>query len=398
VVADLPGTRYDSVPATNEVPHIPAKHRRGRALVVDYWHWIAFGVFVTVMLTLDLTVFHRKSHEPSLRESAFWTCFWCSLAAGFNLLVWQQWGGKHAIDFLNGYLIEWSLSMDNVFVFAVIFSYFRVPLKYQYRVLFWGILGAIFMRLTFVLIGAALIERFKWMMVVFGVFLVYTGFKLMFKGDEEVHPENNILMRLGKRLFRVAKEPQGDRFFAIENGKRCVTPLFLVLLVVESTDVVFAVDSVPAIFAITKEPFIVFTSNIFAIMGLRALYFLLAGVMDMFRYLNYGLAAVLVYVGAKMISDYVAHTETFAAWTGIDRFLPVPDPAHPDLEPHSEHLVPGWVNLIVIVTLLGTSVVASIIAQRRERRRGVVAHESPLDERGEPPAQLPDEAQERESV
>jgi tellurite resistance protein TerC len=367
-------------------------------LVVEYWHWIAFGVFVTVMLTLDLTVFHRKSHEPSLRESAFWTCFWCSLAAGFNLLVWYQWGGKHAIDFLNGYLIEWSLSMDNVFVFAVIFSYFRVPLKYQYRVLFWGILGAIFMRLTFVLIGAALIERFKWMMVVFGVFLVYTGFKLMFKGDEEVHPENNILMRLGKRLFRVSQEPHGDRFFVIENGKRCVTPLFLVLLVVESTDVVFAVDSVPAIFAITKEPFIVFTSNIFAIMGLRALYFLLAGVMDMFRYLNYGLAAVLVYVGAKMISDFVVHTETFAAWTGIDRFVPVPDPAHPDLEPHSEHLVPGWVNLIVIVTLLGTSIVASIIAQRRERRRGIPDHESPLQESGEPPAQLPDESQQRESV
>jgi tellurite resistance protein TerC len=367
-------------------------------LVVEYWHWIAFGVFVTVMLTLDLTVFHRKSHEPSLRESAFWTCFWCSLAVGFNLLVWYQWGGKHAIDFLNGYLIEWSLSMDNVFVFAVIFSYFRVPLKYQYRVLFWGILGAIFMRLTFVLIGAALIERFKWMMVVFGVFLVYTGFKLMFKGDEEVHPENNILMRLGKRLFRVSKEPHGDRFFVIENGKRCVTPLFLVLLVVESTDVVFAVDSVPAIFAITKEPFIVFTSNIFAIMGLRALYFLLAGVMDMFRYLNYGLAAVLVYVGAKMISDFVVHTETFAAWTGIDRFVPVPDPAHPDLEPHSEHLVPGWVNLIVIVTLLGTSIVASIIAQRRERRRGIPDHESPLQESGEPPAQLPDESQQRESV
>jgi TerC family integral membrane protein len=205
-------------------------------------------------------------------------------------------------------------------------------------------------------------------------------------------------MRLGKRLFRVSKEPHGDHFFAIEDGKRCVTPLFLVLLVVESTDVVFAVDSVPAIFAITQVPFIVFTSNIFAIMGLRALYFLLAGVMDMFRYLNYGLAAVLVYVGAKMISEFVVHTETFAAWTGIDRFLPVADPANPEADPHAEHLVPGWVNLVVIVTLLGTSIVASIIAQRRERRLGTPKHESPLDERGEPPAQLPEEAKERESV
>jgi tellurite resistance protein TerC len=367
-------------------------------LEVLFWHWIAFGVFVTVMLTLDLTVFHRHSHEPSLRESAFWTVFWCSLAGLFNLLLWYQWGGKHAIDFLNGYLIEWSLSMDNVFVFAVIFSYFRVPLKYQYRVLFWGILGAIFMRLTFVLIGAALIERFQWMMVVFGVFLVYTGFKLMFKGDEEVHPENNILMRLGKWLFRVSKEPHGDHFFVVENGVRCVTPLFLVLLVVESTDVVFAVDSVPAIFAITREPFIVFTSNIFAIMGLRALYFLLAGVMDMFRYLNYGLAAVLVYVGAKMMSEFFVHTETFAEWTGIRRFLPVEDPANPDLEPHSEHLIPGWVNLVVIVTLLGTSIVASIIAQRREQRRSTADQESPLEKRGEPPAQLPEDAKQRESA
>jgi tellurite resistance protein TerC len=320
------------------------------------------------MLTLDMTVFHRKSHEPSLRESAFWTAFWCSLAVGFNLLVWWEWGGKQAIDFLNGYLIEWSLSMDNVFVFAVIFSYFRVPLKYQYRVLFWGILGAIVMRLTFVLVGAALLENFKWMMVVFGAFLVYTGIKLSFKGDEEVHPENNLLMRIGKRVFRVAKESHGDRFFVIENGKRCVTPLFLVLLVVESTDVVFAVDSVPAIFAITRERFIVFTSNIFAIMGLRALYFLLAGSMDMFRYLSYGLSAVLTYVGIKMMSEFIVHTDTFADWTGIERFRPVVDPANPDAEPHSEHLIPGWVNLLVIVSLLGISVVASIIAQRRDRR------------------------------
>jgi TerC family integral membrane protein len=346
-------------------------------LHVELWHWIAFGAFVTVMLTLDMTVFHRHSHEPSLRESAFWTCFWCSLAVLFNLLVWWEWGGKHAIDFLNGYLIEWSLSMDNVFVFAVIFSYFRVPLKYQYRVLFWGIMGAIFMRLSFVLVGAALLDNFQWMMLIFGGFLVYTGIKLSMKGDEEVHPENNLLMRIGKRIFRVAREPHGDHFFVRENGKRCVTPLFLVLLVVESTDVVFAVDSVPAIFAITNERFIVFTSNIFAIMGLRALYFLLAGSMNMFRYLNYGLSAVLTYVGLKMMAEYTVHTQLFAEWTGIERFRPVVDPAHPGAEPHVEHLVPGWVNLAVIVTLLGISVVASIAAQRREDRRA--AQEAPSE-------------------
>jgi tellurite resistance protein TerC len=348
-------------------------------LIVETWHWIAFGAFVVVMLTLDLTVFHRKSHEPSLRESAFWTIFWCSLAVGFNLLVWRQWGGKQAMDFFSGYLIEWSLSMDNVFVFAVIFSYFRVPLKYQYRVLFWGILGAIFMRLTFVLVGAALLENFKWMMLIFGAFLVYTGIKLSFKGDEDVHPENNILMRIGKRLFRVAKEPHGDHFFAIENGKRCVTPLFLVLLVVESTDVVFAVDSVPAIFAITNERFIVFTSNIFAIMGLRALYFLLAGSMDMFRYLNYGLSAVLTYVGLKMMTEYLIHTTLFADLTGVTRFLPVVDPNDPDATEHVKHLVPGWVNLVVIVTLLGISILASIMAQKRDDRAAQAQAEEPVE-------------------
>jgi tellurite resistance protein TerC len=371
---------------------------RGPALIVEPWHWIAFGAFVAVMLTLDLTVFHRQSHEPSLRESAFWTAFWCSLAVVFNGLVWYQWGGKHAIDFLNGYLIEWSLSMDNVFVFAVIFSYFRVPLKYQYRVLFWGILGAIIMRLTFVLVGAALLENFKWMMLVFGGFLVFTGIKLSVKGDEEVHPENNILMRLGKRLFRVAKGSHGDQFFVVENGQRCITPLFLVLLVVESTDVVFAVDSVPAIFAITNERFIVFTSNIFAIMGLRALYFLLAGSMDMFRYLNYGLSAVLTYVGLKMMAEYTVHTPLFARLTGIEGFLPIVDPAHPGVDPHVEHLVPGWVNLLIIVTLLGISIVASIVAQRRETKLGIPAEESPLEQTEGPPAQLPEDARERESV
>jgi tellurite resistance protein TerC len=312
------------------------------------WHWLAFGAFVLVMLVLDLAVFHRKSHEPTLRESAFWTIFWAGLALCFNGLLWYWAGSRPAIEFLNGYLVEWSLSMDNVFVFAVVFGYFRVPLKYQYRVLFWGILGAIVMRLTFILAGTALIRRFEVVLLIFGLFLIYTGIKLVTK-DEEVHPENNWLMRLGKKVFNVAKGTNyGDHFFVVENGKKCVTPLFLVLLVIESTDVLFAVDSVPAIFGLTQDPFIVFTSNIFAILGLRALYFLLAGVMDMFRYLGYGLASVLIFVGSKMIAEYV-----------LPNFF--------NIKFHFFKDYP-WASLVIIVSLLAVSIVASIVSKRREER------------------------------
>ncbi|REK15943.1 MAG: TerC family protein [Planctomycetota bacterium] len=306
---------------------------------VQLWHWVAFGAFVAVLLVLDLFVFHRDSHEPTLRESAVWTVIWCSLALAFNVLLWIWRGSDIGVAFLTGYLVEWALSMDNVFVFAVVFSFFGVPLKYQYRVLFWGILGAVVMRLAFILAGAALIERFSWVMPIFGALLIYTGYKLAAHGDTEVNPEKNILMRAARRLFPVAKESHGDHFFVIEDGRRCITPLFLVLLVVESTDVLFAVDSVPAIFGITQDAFTVFTSNIFAILGLRALYFLLAGVMNMFRYLNYGLAAVLSFVGFKMVGEW---------WTG-------------------HHLLPPAGSLAVILVLLSASIIASILANRRER-------------------------------
>ncbi len=234
-------------------------------------HWMAFAVFVTVMLTLDLTVFHKKSHEPSLRESAFWTLFWSALALAFNGLVWWWLGSKPALEFLTGYLVEWSLSMDNVFVFAVVFAYFGVPLKYQYRVLFWGILGAVIMRLTFVLLGAELVERYKWILWVFGGFLIYTGIKLALGGGDH-EPGENALIRFFRRFIPVSKEPAGDRFFVREGGKLLATPLFLVLLVVESTDVLFAVDSVPAILGVVTPGthymrFIAFTSNVFAILG-----------------------------------------------------------------------------------------------------------------------------------
>jgi len=308
---------------------------------VALWHWLAFGGFVVLVLVLDLFVFHRHAHEPSLRESALWTAVWCSLALAFNAMLWAWRGGTVALEFLTGYLVEWSLSMDNVFVFAVVFAFFRVPLKYQYRVLFWGIIGAVLMRMTFILLGAALLERFSWIMPVFGLFLVYTGIKLLMHSDSDVNPEHNLLMRLAKRFFTVAPGDHGDKFFVMHEGKRAITPLFLVLLVVESTDVLFAVDSVPAIFGITQDEFTVFTSNIFAILGLRALYFLLAGVMDLFRYLNYGLAAVLVFVGAKMIGEY---------WTGA-------------------HFISPAIPLLIILSLLGVSIAASLLADRREKRR-----------------------------
>ena len=212
-------------------------------------HWLIFGAAVAVLLVLDLTVFHKHSHEPSLRESAFWTCFWSALALCFNGFVWWWLGSKAAIEFLTGYLVEWSLSMDNVFVFAVVFAYFGVPLKYQYRVLFWGILGAVIMRLTFVLLGAELVERYKWVLWVFGAFLVYTGLKLAFS-KEEHDPGDNLLIKTIRRFIPVASHSDGDRFFIRENGRLMATPLFLVLLVVESTDVLFAVDSVPAILGV----------------------------------------------------------------------------------------------------------------------------------------------------
>jgi tellurite resistance protein TerC len=315
----------------------PVAHPAG--IEAQWWHWVAFGVFVGIMLVLDLAVFHRHSSEPTLRESALWTAVWAALALAFNALVWHWGGSTAAIHFLTGYLIEWSLSMDNVFVFAVIFGFFKVPLKYQYRVLFWGILGAIVLRLAFVLVGAAVFHYFEWVTWIFGAFLIYTGFKLAMEGDKEIDPNRSIFMRLGRRLLPVAHTNHGKRFFVREGGKFCVTPLFLVLLVVEGTDLLFAVDSVPAIFGVTNDPFIVFSSNIFAVLGLRALYFLLAGVIEMFRYLHYGLAAVLIFIGTKMVVEY---------WFDLHFFKDRP-----------------WASLMVIVGLLGIAVAASIFAGRR---------------------------------
>jgi tellurite resistance protein TerC len=263
--------------------------------------WVVFNIFVLGILAIDLLVLHRKAHAVSLREALAWSCVWVSLALLFGIGIYFFRGGEKALEFLTGYVIEWSLSVDNLFVFLVIFSYFAVPSMYQHRVLFWGILGALVLRAIFIATGAALLANFHWMIYVFGGFLIFTGIKLLFVGEEKIEPEKNPAVRLVRRFINVTPEYHGQQFFIRKDGSLWATPLFLVLVVVETTDVIFAVDSIPAIFAITLDPFIVYTSNVFAILGLRALFFLLAGVMEMFRYLRVGLAFVLCFVGAKML-------------------------------------------------------------------------------------------------
>jgi tellurite resistance protein TerC len=263
--------------------------------------WVGFVVFVLFMLVLDLRVFHRNVREVRVAEALGWTAFWITLALSFNGLVLHWFGSERALEFLTGYLIEKALSVDNLFVFLVVFTYFRVPSILQHRVLFWGILGALVMRAAFILAGAALVQHFHWIFYLFGGFLVFTGIKLLVAKEEEVHPEQNPVLRLFRRVVRSVPDYRGARFVVVEGGKRYATPLLMVLVVVEATDIVFAVDSIPAVFAVTTDPFIVFTSNIFAILGLRALYFALAALMNKFHYLKVGLGLVLSFVGAKML-------------------------------------------------------------------------------------------------
>jgi tellurite resistance protein TerC len=268
-------------------------------------HWIVFVVVVLVFLALDLGVFHRKAHVVRFREAFFWTAVWFLTAMAFGMLVaptvLPDWQRQQSFEFITGYIIELSLSMDNVFVIAVIFTYFRVEQQFQHRVLFWGILGALVMRGGLIWAGVALIQRIKWMFYVLGAFLVFTGIKMLFKRDEGVHPEKNVAIRLAQKIFPVSTQFDGQNFTTMLNGRRALTPMALVLLMVETTDLIFALDSIPAIFAVTLDPFIVFTSNVFAILGLRSLYFVLAGAIDYFRYLQVGLSMVLVFIGAKML-------------------------------------------------------------------------------------------------
>ncbi|HEX2645485.1 MAG TPA: TerC family protein [Thermoanaerobaculia bacterium] len=267
--------------------------------------WGSFFVLILAMLALDLGVFNRREHRVGLKEALFWSVVWTIIALIFNGWIYYKFGNAAGVEFLTAYVIERSLSFDNIFVFVVIFNYFAVPAEHQHRVLFWGILGALISRGLFIALGSALLSRFDWLIYLFGGFLVWTGAKILLqKGDTEVHPEKNPILRLFERFVPLTPRYHGKHFFVREGGKRLATPLMLVLVVVEATDVVFAVDSIPAVFGVTLNPFIVFTSNIFAILGLRALYFLLAGLMHKFRYLSLGLGLVLVFVGAKMVGHH----------------------------------------------------------------------------------------------
>ncbi|MBL8290882.1 MAG: TerC family protein [Bryobacterales bacterium] len=321
--------------------------------------WVGFTVFVLAMLALDLGVFHRRAHAVHVREALLWTLVWISLAMIFNVGVYFWFGSERALEFLTGYVIEKALSVDNIFVFLVIFSYFAVPAALQHRVLFWGILGALVMRAIFIFLGAALLQQFHWVIYVFGAFLLFTGVKLLLQQGSEVHPERNPLFQLFRRMVPSVNAYRGSHFTVVQAGRRYATPLLLVLVAIEATDLVFAVDSIPAVFAITRDPFIVYTSNIFAILGLRALYFALAGVMGRFHYLRVGLALVLAFVGAKMMLT--------------------------DL-----YKIPIVASLAVVAALLAGSVVASLI-----RPPAVVPLPIP-PARGPLPARLTDHPEEIE--
>ncbi|MCA9735479.1 MAG: TerC family protein [Deferribacteres bacterium] len=325
------------------------------------WLWIGFLLFVLFMLALDLGVFHRKIHVIKIREAMMWSAFWIVLALLFNALLYAMYenhwlgigtevghrlnGRVAALQFFTGYVIEKSLSLDNIFVIALIFAYFKVPAIYQHRVLFWGILGALVLRGIMIAAGAALIQRFSWMIYVFGVFLILTAVKMLIARHDNLEPDKNPIVKLVRRLYPVSSEFDGQNFFTMKNGRRAATPLFIALVVVESSDVLFAVDSIPAIFAVTLDPFIIFTSNVFAILGLRSLYFALAAMMEKFRYLKMSLVFILAYVGVKML---------------ISHKFPIP----------------AWVSLAIIGGILAVGVLASIRGNRLDTARLA----SPLDE------------------
>jgi tellurite resistance protein TerC len=292
--------------------------------------WILFNIFVLAMLALDLGVFRREARVVKIREALVWTGIWVSLALLFNLGIYLWRGHQAALEFLTGYLVEESLSADNIFAFLMIFSYFRVPRHYQRKVLLWGIIGALIMRAIFIVAGITLIQRFHWIIYLFGAFLVFAGIKMVFQKEAEIHPERNLVLRIFRRIMPVTNSYEDSHFFIKKAGRYFATPLFIVLLFVETTDIIFAVDSIPAVLAITFDPFIVYTSNVFAILGLRSLYFALAGMMQLFHYLHYGLSAVLVFVGVKMLLADV-------------------------------YKIPVAVALGVIATLLLISVIASIV-------------------------------------
>jgi tellurite resistance protein TerC len=304
--------------------------------VFPVWAWVGFGAFILLMLVLDLFVLHRDAKEISFREAAILSAFWVALALLFGIVVWIWAGPNTAGEYYAGYIIEKALSVDNVFVFALIFAYFAVPVRYQYRVLFWGVVGALVLRVVFILIGAELLERYDWMVYLFGVFLIYTGIRMARHSHQEVHPERNPVLRLLRRVLPMTDDYRSQKLLVRERGKLMATPLLAVLIAVETTDLVFAVDSIPAIFAITTNTFVVWTSNAFAILGLRALYFMLAGLIQRFVYLSLGLSVVLVFVGAKFI------------WSDLFGKVPI------------------WVSLPFIATVVAVSIAASLWKTRAQ--------------------------------
>lgn len=285
--------------------------------------WAVFNVFIVAMLIVDLVVLHKEDEKVSIKEALVWTGVWIALALLFGIGVYYYMGSATALDYYTGYLIEKSLSVDNIFVFLLVFSYFQVPDQYQHKVLFWGIFGALVMRLIFIFTGVALLNRFHWIIYIFGGFLVFTGIKLAFDIDKEVHPERNPILKLVRKVFPTTKSYHGSKFYIRRMGKIILTPLFIVLVVIETTDLVFALDSIPAILAITRDEFIIYSSNAFAILGLRALFFAVAGIMRIFHYLHYGLALILVFVGIKMLLSEFYHIPTPYALAVIGTTLTV---------------------------------------------------------------------------
>jgi tellurite resistance protein TerC len=314
---------------------------------ISAWHWLGFIACVVVFLALDLGVFHKHAHTVKFREAFIWSCVWFSLAMAFSLGIRQMRGNGEAMEFLTGYIIELALSMDNVFVIALIFSYFRVPSEHQHRVLFWGILGALVMRGVMILAGVALISRVHWLLWVCGAFLLYTGLKTLFV-ESEVDPEKSRVLQVVRKFYPISPHMDGQKFLTKWNGRNALTPLALVLVLVETSDLIFAVDSIPAVFSVTTKPFIVFTSNVFAILGLRSLYFVLAGAIRYFRYLKYGLSVVLILVGVKML--IAPHA--------------VPGQEHQPLWFQVE--IPVWISLLAIAGIIVGSMLLSVVSTRRE--------------------------------
>jgi tellurite resistance protein TerC len=301
---------------------------------VHLWAWIGFCAFVLAMLAFDLGILHRKSHEVRLREALIWSAVWIALALAFNLGVYHWQGSEKGLQFFTGYLVELSLSVDNLFVFLLVFGYFKVPAEHRHKVLFWGIVGALVMRALFIVAGVTLITRFHWITYFFGALLVASGIQMTLQRNREIRPEKNLVLKAFRRFVDVAPEYEDGHFFVRQGGRILASPLLVVLLILETTDLVFAVDSVPAVLAITPDPFIVFTSNVFAILGLRSMFFALQGVMQRFHYLHYGLSAVLVLVGVKMLLS------------GL-------------------YKIPTWVSLLGIVAVLSISIISSLLSERR---------------------------------